>query len=110
MSSDHEISKKVTKLLLDIPKLQILKPPPTNRPEVEKASLGCRVRPYTIFLLASALFLQMMSAQLAQPDLAKSSGILSIVCFAWGSLTLFANDAGHPSLEAALAQLFRKKK
>lgn len=110
MSSDHEISKEVTKLLLDIPRLQLLKTPPAIHRDAEKDAPGGRVRPYTIFLLSSAVFLQMMSAQIVQPSVANSLGVLSVACFLWGSFRLVANDAGHPNLKTALTQFFRRKR
>lgn len=105
MSSDNEISKEVTKLLLDTPGLRLLKAPPATRHNVGNDAPGGRIRPHTIFLLTSAVFLQMMSAQIAQPELARTLGIVSLACFLWGAFRLFANDAGHPSVGSALSVL-----
>lgn len=105
MSSDHEISKEVTKLLLDTPGLRLLKAPPATRHNDGSDAPGGRVRPHTIFLLTAAMFLQIMSAQIAQPERARALGLVSLACFLWGAFRLVANDAGHPSVRSALSAL-----
>lgn len=109
MSSDREISKEVTKLLLDTPGLRLLKTPPTIRHDGKDMPNG-RVRPYSIFILTSAILLQMMSAQMIEPELTKTFGVLSLTCFLWGAVNLLSEDSGFPSVGSALAHLLKLRR
>lgn len=100
MSSDKDVSTKIRSLLDDAlpPRLFAIGAEHGR----EKSSNRDRIRPYTIFLLVSAVFLQLMSSQIAEAGLAKSLGMLSVVCFLWGAFRILANESGFSSIRKAL--------
>lgn len=96
MSSGNDVSTKIRALLDDAlpPRLFVI--------GTGKEPSNERIRPYTVFLLVSAVFLQLMSSQITQAGLARYLGVLSVVCFLWGAARLLANESGFSSTGAAL--------
>lgn len=107
MSSDKDVSTKIRSLLDDAipPRLFVIGAEDGR----EKAPNKDRIRPYTIFLLVSAVFLQLMSSQIAQAGLSSYLGVLSILCFLWGASRLITNESGFSSIGAALTNLRNRR-
>lgn len=96
MTSGKDVSTKIRSLLDDAlaPRLSMV--------GVRKEPNNHRIRTYTIFLLTSAVFLQLMSSQITQADLARYMGVLSVICFLWGAFRILSNESGFSSIRAAL--------